>query len=134
MFYAATPSYDDALQKAVDVIVDLDDLVRLLLVRLPRIKPWQRSLADQLSNAEREVQILRMTISLERAANELTDAAMSLRRTVRAIEAGLRATRADAGTRQAVLLLVALSDSIARMMNGLAATHPGDANSEGART
>lgn len=120
----STPTAVD-LQSAIKVIVDLDDLVRLVLDRLPRIKTWQRHLASHLATAQREIQVLRMTIALGRPANELIEAALALRSTVRAIDAGLRATRADAGTRQALRLITRMGESIAQMLSTLAEEHPG---------
>jgi len=118
-------STDEDLQQIVKVIADLDQLVGLMLKRVPLTKPWQRQLAEGLSKAEREVQVLRIMISLERSAADLMIATADLNQTCRSIDAALRASRADITTRQAVRLLVGMSDSIVQAISSLAAARVG---------
>ncbi|HEY4084121.1 MAG TPA: hypothetical protein VGM81_25805 [Burkholderiaceae bacterium] len=113
---AAADSFDftdmEAMHRVVKAIIDFDDTVRLMLERLPRTKPWHRLLAAQLQLAEREIQILRMTISLERGADEVFKAAHALCRTSRDVEVSVRGSRADLVTQQSIQLLVSMGAQI----------------------
>jgi len=56
-------------------IQDLQDLVALLLRGLSRAKPWQRQLAAHLGDIEKQVDVLRLTVAMERHDSEILAAA-----------------------------------------------------------
>lgn len=93
-------------------IKDLDLLLRALLTSLPTSKPWQRQLRLHLSQADGLLQVLRMTVSLDRNDAEILEAARNLVVPLRAAGAYVGAGRADAGTKQAVQLGYSLSQRI----------------------
>lgn len=97
---ASSPS-DSPHLKAIS---ELDSLVQALRKSLPRAKPWQRQLLGYMSDADRQVQVLRLTISLGRDEAEVVDAVSGLQRLLRAANAFASAGRADMGTKMAVRL------------------------------
>lgn len=108
----ADASAEGKLRAAAKAIGDLDDLVRALLTSLPPAKPWQRQLRQQLSDVDRCTQILRLTISLNRAGSEVSDAAEQLRSALRVAQRYVAVGRADLGTKAAVGLACELGQRI----------------------
>lgn len=96
----------------VKAIGDIDHLVRLLGRGLPQAKPWQRQLAKQLGNIERLVQVLRMTLVMNRPDVEVGDAAAELGVACRQIEATVMGARADHASRAAVRLMAGLGQVV----------------------
>jgi hypothetical protein len=92
------------LEGIAKAIKDLDLLLRALHTSLPSSKPWQRQLKLHLSDADRLLQVLRMTVSMDRRAVEILQAARDLLVPLRAANVYVGAGRADAGTKQAVRL------------------------------
>lgn len=75
-----TPSGDvDRLDELAKLISDLDAVVKAMLSALAQSKPWQRQLRAHLRQVDREVQVLRLTISLDRELPEVRDAAIGQR-------------------------------------------------------
>ncbi|KQW43312.1 MULTISPECIES: hypothetical protein [unclassified Roseateles] len=93
---------------------DLDDLVQAVLKALPTTKPWQRQLRDYLRAADRQIQVLRLTLSLRRSREEVVEAEEALLRSLRAAQGYVNGGRADMGTRTAVLLASELMQKVAR--------------------
>lgn len=62
----------------------LDHMVGELIDAIPPSKPWQRRLLTQLGTAEREIQVLRMTIALNRNAREIHAAGLLVHATLAA--------------------------------------------------
>ncbi|MGM9482022.1 hypothetical protein ACS5PN_12620 [Roseateles sp. NT4] len=60
----------------------LDHMVGELIDAIPPSKPWQRRLLTQLATAEREIQVLRMTIALNRNAQEIHAAGLLVHATL----------------------------------------------------
>lgn len=106
-----TPAHD--LAGTAKSIKDLDLLLRALLTSLPTAKPWQRQLRLHLVDADGLLQVLRMTISMDRSQPELLQAAKDLLAPLRAANVYVGAGRADAGTKQAVNLGYGLGQRIA---------------------
>lgn len=100
------------LASLMKTIADLDGLIQEVLKTLPPSKPWQRQLRQQLSHAEVQVEILRLTISLDRDHSEILQAAQFARRTLRLSNGLLSKGRADATTRAAVEVSEHLSSVI----------------------
>lgn len=94
----------EAPDLASKAIADLDDLIQAILGSLPASKPWQRQLRLHLSEADRHIQVLRLTLSLRRAKDEVVQARDALVGSVRAANAYVNGGRADMGTRTAILL------------------------------
>lgn len=89
---------------AAKVIIDLSDLVAAILTSLPSVKPWQRQLRLHLLDIDKWVQVLRMTIAMDRPAGEVTDAVEKVRTALRVAQRYLAVGRADLGTKAAVAL------------------------------
>lgn len=92
---------------------DLDDLVKALIRLTPLSKPWQRSLRSQLLDADRHIQILRMTVLLARSDAEVKAAARDLSNGLTAADASVARGRADETTKAALALASSLSKRIA---------------------
>lgn len=114
----------DALERSADsppsvatmtskAIGDLDDLLQAIVRATPEAKPWQRQLLTHLREADRQVQVLRMTISMQRDGSEVTDAVEAVRRTLRVANTYVAMGRADMATKAAVRLALELSQKLA---------------------
>lgn len=95
-------------------LADLDDLVQAMLKALPATKPWQRQLREYLGAIDRQIQVLRLTLSLGRPRGEVVEATDALLGSMRAAQAYVNGGRADMGTRTAVLLASELMQKAAR--------------------
>lgn len=103
----------DGLSKA---LADLDAIVQALLSAVPQAKPWQRQLRGHLCQLGREVQILRMTVSMGRDGAEVRQAASACNATLRAANSFVAAGRADMGTKAAVRLAFELGLKAGRLI------------------
>lgn len=112
-------------EKAAKAIGDLDDLVRAVLTSLPITKPWQRQLRQYLLDIDRHLQILRMTISMDRSLEEVNEAAGQLRTDLRVAQRYLAVGRADMGTKAAVGLACELGLRVATSLAEQADQSPG---------
>ena len=90
------------LDQAAKAITDLDALVQAVLTSLRPSKPWQRQLLQQLADIDRRIQVLRMTIALNRAGDEVSDAKEQLRVALRVAQRYVAVGRADLGTKAAI--------------------------------
>lgn len=102
----------EELESTGKAINDLTELVRALLTALPSTKPWQRQLRAQLSEVDGRLQILRMTIALERHDDEIRQAAEQLLLGLRAANQYGAGGRTDAATRAAVKLALRMGQQI----------------------
>lgn len=91
---------------------DLQELVTLMLAGLSRAKPWQRQLADHLRDVDQKLQVMRMTVAMEKDGAELLSAADAVAGACRLTAAALAGSRVDPTTRKAVHLMVDLSSRI----------------------
>jgi hypothetical protein len=99
-------------ERVAKLIGDLDDLVRLLRTALPRTKPWQRQLAEHLAAAYQLIEVLRLTVALERADSEILAAAKALNAACQRVESATAGSRADATTKASVRLALNLSRAV----------------------
>jgi len=97
------------LEHAAKLLIDLEDLLRLLGKSLPLSKPWQRLLSSHLAAAETQRQVLRMTVVMRRKNSEILEAAKTLQMTCRKANASTMTSRADAHTKLTMRLMVDLS-------------------------
>jgi hypothetical protein len=111
---------DPTLVVAAKTIKDIDDLVRLMLTGLTRTKPWQRQLAVRLGEVDRLLQVLRLTIAMEKADAEIAVAALAVASACRRAAASLSGSRADFPALQAVALINDLGDKLCAAFNELA--------------
>lgn len=93
-------------------INDLDDLVQLILKSQTVTKPWQRQLAANLGDVDRLVQVLRLTIAMQKPDPEIVAAAESVCGACRRTAASLAGSRADYRSLQAVALVRDLGDKL----------------------
>ena len=98
-----------AIAKAIG---DLDDLVRLLVKGLSPAKTWQRGLSIRLGRIDGLLQVLRMTIVLERSNAEVISAADVLYGECSGLGIALVGSRADRTTKAAVNLVARLAAQI----------------------
>ena len=103
---------DGSIGGLAKAITDLDGLVNALIRTMPSAKPWQRTLIDQLANADREIQVLRMTIALDRSEHELRTASTRLHETLALANALGAKSRADSSTKAAVRLAASIAKQI----------------------
>lgn len=92
------------LEGIAKAIKDLDLLLRALLTSLPSSKPWQRQLRLHLLDADRLLQVWRMTVAMVRSGADILQAARDLLVPLRAANVYVGSGRADAGTKQAIQL------------------------------
>ncbi|WP_144006600.1 hypothetical protein [Pelomonas sp. KK5] len=105
----AAPAAITATAKAIG---DLDLLVRALRRGLSLAKTWQRTLSEQLSQVDLHIELLRMTIAMERSDVEVRDAAARLHETLIRTELHTAKARCDLATKTAVRLALSLSRQI----------------------
>lgn len=103
---------DPKLVAVAKTIHDLDDLVRLILTGLTRTKPWQRQLASRLGDVDRLVQVLRLTIAMEKPDVQIVAAAEDVAGACRRAAASLAGSRADFPSLQAVALVSDLGEKL----------------------
>lgn len=108
-----------ALEALVKLIKDLQDLVTLLSKGLSRAKPWQRQLAGHLADVDRQLQVLRLTVAMERRDAEVLAAAEQLASICRPAAAALAGSRADPTTRTAVHLIGDLAARVGSSLDHL---------------
>lgn len=92
-------------ERTAKLIAELDGILRVLLKDLPQSKPWQRHLLAQLTQADRCMQVLRMTICLLRPYEEVRDATDRLLVTLRAAHVSVSTGRADIGTKTTIRIV-----------------------------
>lgn len=100
------------LASLAKLIRDLQELVTLLKSGLSRAKPWQRQLAGHLVEVDQHLQVLRLTVAMERHDAEIVDAAERVTSACRLTAAALAGSRVDPTTRTAVHLIVDLASRI----------------------
>lgn len=105
------------IEKLAKHIQDLQQLVTLLLKGLARAKPWQRQLAGHLGDVEHQLQVLRLTVAMDKPFAELFEASEQLLRTCRLSSAVLAGTRADKTTRTAVMLAGDLAEQVRKVLS-----------------
>lgn len=103
---------DPKLVAVAKTINDLDDLVRLILTGLTRFKPWQRQLAARLSDIDRLVHVLRLTIAMEKPDVQIIAATEDVGGACRRAAASLAGSRADYPSLQAVALVNDLGEKL----------------------
>ncbi|MEJ6003732.1 hypothetical protein [Paucibacter soli] len=111
-------SFDDsAALLMVKLISDLDAVIQELLRILPTMQPWQRQLRALLTQADVQMQILRMTEAMEKDAREIVAATERLGATCRAVNVAIRGSRANESVRSLVLMISRIGDTLARLMD-----------------
>lgn len=100
------------IRQVAKVIKDLTGLVQALQSALPPSKPWQRQLRIQLAEVDRQLQVVRMTIAMERCGQEFAAAADQLVLALRSANQYGASGRADAATRAAVQLALRMAMEI----------------------
>lgn len=112
-------SPDGALDAVAKHIGDLQHLVTLLLQGLSRAKPWQRQLSGHLSDVDKQLQVLRLTIAVKRNDDEILMAVEHLTAICRLSAAALAGSRVDPTTRTAVYLIGDLASRIKGSMGDM---------------
>jgi hypothetical protein len=96
-------------------ILDLGHMVDLLRKSSRHSVPWQRQLAARLADVDGHLQLLRMTLSLDKTDIEILGAADDLASACRLALLSIAGTRADQMTKAAVHLVDQLAASIATL-------------------
>lgn len=102
----------EKLEQAAKAIGDLDDLVQAVRKSLAPAKTWQRQLLTDLSQVDRLTQVLRMTLSMDRAAGEVVAATEQLLLALRVAQLHVSTGRADQVTRAAMMLAGELGSKV----------------------
>ncbi len=97
-----TPRPFADLEAAAKAIVQLDDLIKALASSLPAAKPWQRQLRRHLDDVERHMQILRMTIAMDRLYIEIAESVDDLNVALRIAHRYGTSSRAGVATKIAL--------------------------------
>lgn len=105
----------DDIRQVAKIIKDLTGLVEALQSALPQSKPWQRQLRTQLVDVDRQLQVVRMTIAMERCDQEFAAAAHHLVLALRSANQYGASGRADGATRAAVQLALRMAMEIASL-------------------
>jgi hypothetical protein len=105
-------SDDAGPERARKTVDDLGDLVCDLRRAVLPNKTWQRQLLAQLTNVDRRVQVLRMTIAMGRPPAEKAEATEQLQIALRVTQRHVEGGRADQITRAAILLACQLGSQI----------------------
>ena len=87
---------DDVAVRIVQLTHALDRWIRALRPCIPPAKAWQRSLIALLDDADRLMQILRMTEAMAKSDEAIVEATNELVATCRKISLAIQGTRADA--------------------------------------
>ena len=119
----AAQAIPEALLNIAKAMRDLDDLVRLLGKGLSRAKPWQRQLTSQLSELDRLLQVLRMTVVIDRSESEILAAAEALCVACRKAAAAIVGSRCDVDTKAAVRLVTDLASGVRDELRRIDSTH-----------
>ena len=114
---SATVNMSNAdLAGAAKAIKDLDALVTGVLKTLPTSNPWQRQTLSQLHVVDRHIEVLRLTIALERATSEVAHAALEIQTAMRSAEAFVQGSRADIHTKAALQLAAKLAERVVKLL------------------
>ena len=106
------PDLDDRALRVAAAIQDFDELVTKLVVAARGPLPWQRQLAAHLDGLAGLVQILRMSVVLERPDAEVRETAQALTEHTRQASLAVAGSRADLHTRVALRLALNLAVTI----------------------
>lgn len=109
------------MESLAEYVQDLQQIVALLLKGQPRAKPWQRQLVAHLVDVDRHVQVLRLTMSLDRPEVEVLQASEGLEAASRLLTLAVSGSRVDLTTRAALRLV---ADLAARVHRALAIRAP----------
>lgn len=104
------------LMAIAKTIGNLDDLVRALGNGLSRAKPWQRQLTSRLGEIDRNLQVLHMTVALERTDHEILSAAVNLSAECRSVGLAVAGSRADLAIKGAVRLIAEMAAQLLRQL------------------
>jgi len=108
------PETDVRLALTAKAIADLDSTVSALVKILPPAKAWQRQLRAFLLEADRSMQVLRLTVAMDRSGSERQDAGKSLLFALRAADMLVGRSRADVDIKGAVRMAHALAQQVQR--------------------
>lgn len=106
----ANPVSDDINAK----VRDLDELILLLRKSVPARKTWGRQMQAQLKEADRCVEVLRLTLLLAREPAEVAAASAEVRDIIVATDVSAAGGRADVTTRSALVLIRRLAETVAK--------------------
>lgn len=101
-----------ALEASAKLILDLDRLIQAMRSSVRPTQTWQRSLLSQLADLDRQVEVLRLAIMLDRDDAEILQAAEALVGTLALRDAQLAKGRADESTRAAFRLALGIARRI----------------------
>ena len=102
--------------RIVKLIRDLDEWIRSLRGCIRGKQPWERALIGLLADADRCMQILRMTEALGKPDQMIAEAAIELAGACRRMELAIRGSRADAFVRSSVQGAGRVGTSLAQLM------------------
>jgi hypothetical protein len=107
-----SPDTEARALRVAAAIQDFDELVTKLGIGARGPLPWQRQLAAHLDGLAGLVQILRMSVVLERPEAEVRDTARALAEHTRQASLAIAGSRADLSTRIALRLALNLAITI----------------------
>lgn len=114
----AQPGYDDdeVATRIVKLIKDLDEWIRSMRGSLRGKKPWERALLGLLDDADRCMQILRMTEAMQKPDVVIAEAAIDLAAACRRMDLAIQGSRAESFVRSHVHGAGALATTLSQLL------------------
>ena len=122
---ARTNDVDDQIAtRIVKLIGDLDAWIRALRGIVTGKMPWERALIGLLEDADRCIQILRMTAAMQKSDVMITQAAVDLAVACRRMELAVQGSRADSFVRSSVSGAGKVGTALSRLVLSAASIMP----------
>ena len=102
--------------RIVKLINDVDAWIRALRKIVNGRTPWERALIPLLGDADRCMQILRMTEAMQKPDRVIAEAAVDLAAACRRMELAIQGSRADAFVRSSVQGVGKVGTALAQMV------------------
>ena len=112
----ANLDFDELAVRIVKLTNELDTWIRTLRRCVPPAKPWQRALIALLDDADRHMQILRMTEAMEKSDAAIVEATVQLTATCRKVTVAIHGTRADALVKSGAQAIGKTSDALCKLV------------------
>ncbi len=115
---------DDLARRIVKLIKDLDVWIRSLRGSLHGKKPWERALIGLLEDADRCMQILRMTEAMQKPDLVIAEAAIDLAGACRRMELAIQGSRADSFVRSGVRGAGTVATALSQLLVDASSANP----------
>lgn len=110
---------NDVAERAIRIVKltrDLDSAIRMLRSQLPAARPWQRALIALLDEADRRMQIVRMTELTEKPDDVIANAVADLAMACRRVGLAVQGSRAEAQVRASAQSIGKSGDTLRKLV------------------